>query len=301
MRILVTGATGFIGKHAVAGFTAAGHQVWSISRSPAGPPGVVEHLQHDLGEPLPPGRVPAIDAVVHLAGHGSVDAAIADPAAAVRQNAQTTLHVLEVARHSNASFILASSQRIYRPRRRALPEGAAKQPIEPYGYTKLVAELYVEMAGRVYGVPGTVLRMFSVYGPGQLIAGGQSGVVAIFATRALAGDELVVMSRHPKDFVEVSDVVQALTLALARPATPARAYNIGAGRATSLTALARAVRAATGSTSPIVERIGDEGPGGLVADIRRAQAELGFEPRVGLEEGLHRYVKWIRSSRTHSP
>jgi len=88
-----------------------------------------------------------------------------------------------------------------------------------------------------------------------------------------------------------------MLLALERPATPARAYNIGAGRATSLTSLARAVRKATGSQSAIVERIVDQGPTGLVADIRRARAELGYEPRVSLSEGLQRYVTWLRSSR----
>ncbi len=299
MDILVTGGTGFIGRHAVTAFAAAGHRVWSLARASAGPAGAVGHIQHDLCEPLAPERVPPVAAIVHLAGHGDVDAAMADPVGAVLQNAQTTLHALQLARHYGASFQLASSQRVYRPRPRPLAEGALKLPTEPYGYTKLVAELYMEMASRIHSVPGTVLRLFSVYVPGQLIAGGQSGVVAIFASRALAGDELVVMSRARKDFVEVSDAVQAMTLALARPANPARAYNIGAGRPTSLTALARAVRAAAGSTSPIVERLADDDPSGLVADIRRARRELGYEPRISLQEGLHRYVAWLRSARAH--
>lgn len=300
MEILVTGGTGFIGRHAVTGFSAAGHGVWTLSRAPRGPADALGHIQHDLAEPLAPVSVPPVAAVVHLAGYGSVDAAMADPAGALRQNAQTALHALEIARQHEASFMLASSQRIYRPRPRPLSEGAVKLPTEPYGYSKLVAELYVEMASRVYGVAGAVLRLFSVYGPGQLIAGGQSGVVAIFANRALAGAELVVMSRDRKDFVEVSDVVQAMTLALARPASPARAYNIGAGRPTSLAALARAVRSAADSTSPIVERFTHDAPGGLVADIRRARRELGYEPRISLQEGLRRYVAWLRATRAHS-
>jgi dTDP-L-rhamnose 4-epimerase len=164
---------------------------------------------------------------------------------------------------------------------------------------KLAAELYVEMAGRVYGVPGAALRLFSVYGPGQVITGGQSGVVSIFAIRALESAPLIVMSRQRKDFVEVSDVVRAVSLALAKPTTPARAYNIGAGRATSVTALAHAVRDAVGSRSAIIADYQDESPNGLVADIHRARLELGYEPQVSLEEGLHRYVQWLRSTRAH--
>jgi nucleoside-diphosphate-sugar epimerase len=142
--------------------------------------------------------------------------------------------------------------------------------------------------------------MFSVYGPGQLISGGQSGVVAIFAGRALAGEPLVVMSRARKDFVEVTDVIQAVRLALANPSTPSRAYNIGAGRGTSVIALARAVRAACASGSPILEDYQDESTAGLVADIGRARLELGYEPRIQLREGLYRYVEWLRSARAHS-
>jgi UDP-glucose 4-epimerase len=299
VRILVTGATGFIGRHVVDALAGEGHEIVSLSRAPAGPTAALAHIRHDLSQPLDPRALGAIEAVIHLAGHGSVDAAVADPAAAALQNAQTTMQAVQLARHHGARFILASSQRIYRPRLGALRETSARSPTEPYGYTKLVAELYVEMAGRVYGVPGAVLRMFSVYGPGQVITGGQSGVVAIFASSALAGAPLIVMSRQRKDFVEVSDVVQAVGLAHSRPSTPARAYNIGAGRATSVIALARAVRNATASQSPIVEDYRDESPHGLVADIRRARLELGYEPQISLEEGLRRYVRWLRSTRAH--
>jgi UDP-glucose 4-epimerase len=299
MRILVTGATGFIGRHLVADL-APEHEVVSLARSAKGPPGASAHLPHDLTQQLDPSRAGPLDAVIHLAGHGNVDDALRDPATAALLNAQTTANAVQLARMSNAPLVLASSQRVYRPRRRSLNESATKLPTEPYGYAKLAAELYVQMAGRVYGLPGVVLRMFSVYGPGQLVTGGQSGVLAIFSYRALEGTPLVVMSRGRKDFVEVADTVQAMRLALARPATPARAYNIGAGRGTSLIALARAVRAACRSQSPIVTDYAGDTSDGQVADIRRARQELGYEPKVTLAEGLNRYVEWLRSTRAGS-
>src|SRR5687767_2577519 len=199
MRILVTGATGFIGRHLVAELVRE-HDVISLSRSAAGPPGVFRHVSHDLSRPLDASLAGPMDAVIHLAGHGNTEDALRDPAAAVLQNAQTTANAVQLARTPGAPLILASSQRVYRPRARALQESATKLPSEPYGYAKLAAELYVEMAGRVYGLPGVILRLFSVYGPGQLVTGGQSGVLAIFSYQALQDAPLVVMSRGRKDF-----------------------------------------------------------------------------------------------------
>jgi nucleoside-diphosphate-sugar epimerase len=153
------------------------------------------------------------------------------------------------------------------------------------------------MAARLFAVPATILRLFSVYGPGQVVGAGQSGVVAILGQRAVAGRPMVVLSHQQKDFVEVSDAVDALERAMAHASTPARTYNIGAGRPVRVLELARALNEVAASASPIVEDYSESDPGALVADIGRARAELGYEPRITLEEGLHRYVDWLRSAR----
>ena len=299
MRILVTGGTGFMGTHTVRALADAGHEVLTASRARSGPPGAASHVRHDFSQPDPFPDVGRLDAIVHLAGNASALAARADPAAVARTNTQGTLVALEVARRSDAVFLLASTQRIYQtgPRRRV--EDAPKIPTEPYGYTKLAAELFVEMAGRVFGMRGAVLRFFSVYGPGQLIPVGDSGVVAIFGQQALAGKPLMVMSHQRKDFVDVADSVDAIQLALQRASSPPRAYNIATGVPTSVLDLARAIVQIAGSSSEIVEDYSQGDPGGLVADIRRARRELGYQPRVGLEEGLDRYVRWLRAAGAH--
>jgi nucleoside-diphosphate-sugar epimerase len=215
-------------------------------------------------------------------------------------NSQGTLRALEVAARSRAIFVLASSQRVYQTSPKPINEEAATAPPDPYGYTKLAAELYVSMAGRLFDVPGAILRFFSVYGAGQIIEGGVSGVVAILGQRAIEGKPLFVMSHQQKDFVDVSDAVAAIRLAIARPSSPPRAYNIATGVPTTVFELARAIREAAGSRSEIVEDYREGDPGALVADIGRARSELGFEPRIPLKEGLRRYVDWLVSTRAHS-
>lgn len=299
MRILVTGATGFIGRHAVRALAADGNEVVSLARGPSGPPEASLHISHDLSSAAPLPVAAPVDAIVHLAGEGNVEEARGDPSTIAEVNAQGTVRALQVARNTGAAFILASSQRVYQPGPAPLGEEAPTQPLDPYGYTKLVAELYVQMAGRLFGVRGIILRFFSVYGPGQVITSGTSGVVAIFGQRALADAPLVVMSRQRKDFVEVSDAVQAIQTALERATAPPRPYNIGTGRPTTVLQLAKAVRQAAQSASPIIEDYAEGDPGGLVANIDLARAELGYQPRITLKEGLRRYVDWLRATGPH--
>ena len=299
MRVLVTGATGFIGPHAVAALVEDGHEVVSSSRAPGGPTGAARHVAHDFASAAPFPEVGRLDAVVHLAGDGDVRSAASDPAGITQINAQGTLHAVQVARRAEAMFVLASTQRVYRPRPDPLDEDAPKEPTEPYGYSKLAAELYVEMAGRLFDVPGAILRFFTVYGPGQVITSGTSGVVAILGQRAVAGQPLLVLSPQRKDFVDVSDAARAILLALQHPSAPARPYNIASGGPTSVLELARAIRQAAGCESEIVEDYSEGNPGDLIADVGRAKRDLGWEPRVRLEEGLRRYVDWLRAPGPH--
>ncbi len=293
MRVLLTGANGFIGRHLAQELAQAGHEVISCSRSPAGPEHTVGHIQHDFAssEPLP--DVGPLDAVIHLAAASSVIEAQEDPARVFRVNVQGTLDAILYAQERNARFVLASSQRVYHMALLPLQEEVLKRPVDLYGYTKLAAELYVEMAARLQGLAAVILRPFAVYGPGQLIVRGNSGVVSILAQRALAHQEMRITNRFPKDFVNVTDVAGAFVRALDVCQAPARAYNIGTGRPTTILDLAQVLTRITGSRSSIVEDYSQNEPGGLVANTERARRELGFEAQVGLEEGLHTYVKWL--------
>lgn len=294
MRVLVTGASGFIGRHLVKTLAAEGHTLVTASRSDGS--ASEEHVRYDFASAEPFPEIAPVDAVVHLAAHSSAsDGLPADEIA--RVNVQGTLTALLVARRSHARFVLASSQRVYRPGSQAISEGGPTEPIDVYGYTKLAAELYTQMTARLFDVPATIPRFFSVYGPGQVVTQGTSGVVSILAQRALAGAPMVVMTRQPKDFVEVSDAVRGIILCLSACRVPSPAYNIATGVPTSVLTLAREIHTWTGSTSPITEDYSIDEPGGLVADIERARQELGYEPKIGLAEGLCNYVNWLRTTR----
>ncbi len=295
MRVLVTGASGLIGRHTLSVLRERNMTITTFQRS-APPTSDADHVMGDVRSDRAALCQAAQDcqAIVHLAGRGDVAESRRDPVGYGELNASGTLHALEAARHAGAAFVLASTQRVYPLQPEPCHEDAALHPDSPYGYAKWVAELWCRMASEHFGVPTTVLRFFSVYGPGQQPNGG-SGVVTIFARAALADQPLVVQSSGKRDFTDAHDAARAICLAIERPPPRKhRVYNIATGRATTFRELAQELVAITRSRSAIEERI-DEPPGrDLIADITRARTELAFEPCVPLRAGLERYVQWLR-------
>src|SRR5215212_4296792 len=177
MRLLLTGGSGFIGRHLIAA-VARDWEVRTLHRGCA-LPDVPDHARVDVvRDPILP-WMDGVEAVVHLAGLGNVAASQNDPLGYNLVNAVGTLRVLEAARLRGASVIFASSQHVFRPITGRLRETSPPRPQNVYGASKLIAERWCEMYGQVYGVRSRVLRLFSVYGPGQ-IGQGKSGVVTIF-------------------------------------------------------------------------------------------------------------------------
>jgi UDP-glucose 4-epimerase len=290
--VLVTGGTGFIGRYVVADLLAHGHEVTSLARSAAPPSWPARHLPLDVLSPDARAAAAAVDAVVHLAGLPDVAYSLQEPYTSSLVNAAGTLNVLEGARASGARVVLASTQRVYARSAAPLPEDAPLAADNPYAISKRVAEEWLGMYHALYGVPTVALRGFSIYGPGQLVRGGSSGVLSILAQRARAGLPLDIDSPALRDFVYVQDAATAVRLALTLPRAVGNVYNVGCGVATPLVDLAALVRAATGSQSPIRPPPPGE-PTGYVADLTRARADLGFMPTISLEEGLRRYVAWL--------
>jgi UDP-glucose 4-epimerase len=296
MKVLVTGGTGFIGRHVVADLLARGHAVTSLARSAAPDGWPCSHLQADVLGPDAREAAAAAEAIVHLAGLPDVGYSLVEPYTSSLVNAAGTLNVLEGARTSGARVVLASTQRVYQRSAHPLAEDAPLADDNPYAISKRVAEQWLDMYRRLYDVPGVVLRGFSIYGPGQVVTGGSSGVLSIFVQRARAGQPLVIDSPALRDFVEVTDAATLVRLALTHSRAVGGVYNVGSGVATPLRDLAEQVCAATGSHSRIEGPPPGE-PSGYVADLTRARTELGYEPTIALAEGLQRYVVWLQDTR----
>lgn len=298
MKVVVTGGTGFIGRALAPALVEAGHEVTVLARRAGAVPAGARALAADVADRAVIPLLAGAEAIVHLAGRSDASASHADPVGYTSVNALGTLNVLEAARQFGAGVIFASSQRVYEPWRGPLDEETTPlRPNTAYGYSKVIAENCVQLYARIFDVPTITYRLFSVYGPGQRAGAGLSGVVAIFAERALAGRELVVHHRHQRDFVYISDAVNAFQRAVASlhdPRVRGRVYNIGSGQGTSFDQLAQLVVARSGATAPIREMESNEPVEEVYTSIERARRDLGFEPTIGLVEGLDRYLDWLR-------
>jgi UDP-glucose 4-epimerase len=297
MTVLVTGASGLIGRHTVAHLLARGESVRTFQRS-APLSDEVEHVRGDICTDRTElcAAASGCRAVVHLAGRGDVAESHRDPAGYAQLNATGALHAVEAARAAAAIFVLASSQRVYRLQPEACREDTPPAPDSPYGFAKWVAELWCRMASEQFGVTTRVLRFFSVYGPGQQPNGG-SGVVTIFLRAALAGEPLIVQSAGQRDFTDARDVARGVGLAIDAPNDGShRVYNVATGVGTTFKDLAILVGQLSGSRSRIEERVVEPPGKNLVADITRARTELGFAPCVGLRQGIEEYMRWLRNS-----
>jgi dTDP-L-rhamnose 4-epimerase len=184
----------------------------------------------------------------------------------------------------------------------ATPEEKPLQPTSIYAITKRDHEEMFLAVGAAYGIPVVALRYFNVYGPRQALSNPYTGVVAIFCSRLLNRKRPLIYEdgRQTRDFVHVSDVVQANLLALASDAANGRVYNVGTGRATSVLQVAETLAELLDSGEP-PELLGKYRAGDIrhcVADISRIQRELGYRPRVAFADGLRELLGWLR---TQSP
>jgi dTDP-L-rhamnose 4-epimerase len=177
------------------------------------------------------------------------------------------------------------------------PESHEPRPSSVYALTKLDQERLCLIVGEAYGIPTVALRLFNVYGPGQALSNPYTGVVAIFSSRIRAGRPPMVYEdgNQLRDFVSVHDVVRAIRLALASDAADGRVLNVASGRTVSVAGLARVLLRLYGREGELEPEVSGRFRQG---DIRHCFADisavrgLGYEPRVGLEEGLGELAEW---------
>ena len=291
MRVLVTGATGFVGHHLVDHLAAAGDEV-VISEAEITDPEVLEADFCDGG----------LDAVYHLAAQADVHASFADPAGTVRVNVEGTLNVLDAAHRSGARrVVVVSSADVYgRVDPSSLPVGetAPLRPVTPYGASKAAAEMLCVQAGMGRGLDVIRARAFNHLGPGQSDRFIASALASRIAANERTGAEVVSVGnlQTRRDFTDVRDVVRAYRLLAARGAS-GEAYNVCRGVSFDIGELAEALIAR--ASHPMRLAADDELLRPVdVPEIRGDPGKLhdttGWRPEVPLEQTLDDLLDYWR-------
>ena len=310
MRALVTGGAGFIGSHIAERLVGEGHEVRIIDNLSsghrenfAGFADKVEFVEGDIRDlGLLERLTQGCDWVFHQAAVVSVPYSVEHPQETHDVNIQGTLNVLLAARKNKVKRVMFACSAATYGEDPELPkrETMAPQPCSPYGVEKITGEYYLGVFNQLYEVETVSLRYFNVFGPRQDPRSPYSGVISIFVDRTLTDKTPLVFGdgEQYRDFVYVGNVVDANMLAATVPEAAGRCYNVGCGEKTSLNDLLRTLGKLAGKqlradyTDP---RAGDIRES--VADISRIEAELGYAPKVGVEEGLRHLLDYERAKR----
>ncbi|MBI4400190.1 MAG: NAD-dependent epimerase/dehydratase family protein [Nitrospirae bacterium] len=183
------------------------------------------------------------------------------------------------------------------------PEGKPLAPTSIYALTKRDQEEMCLCVGQAYGIPSVALRFFNVYGERQALSNPYTGVAAIFSSRLLNDQPPLIYEdgRQSRDFIHVSDIVQATLLAMRRPEADYQVFNVGTGRATTVAEVAEVLAASLGKK--IVPQFLQSFRAGdirhCVADITKISKTLGFQPKISFADGMGRLSAWIRNQRPH--
>jgi UDP-N-acetylglucosamine/UDP-N-acetyl-alpha-D-glucosaminouronate 4-epimerase len=311
MRYVVTGGAGFIGSNTVDELVRRGHSVVVLDDLSAGKEDNLAEVRNKIT--FIKGSITDIevvrkamheaDYVLHLAARTSVPRSVKDPIESNRVNIDGTLNVLVGARDAKVKRIVFAASSSAYGETPTLPkvEMMRPMPISPYGITKFVGELYLQVFGRCYGLENVALRYFNVFGPRQDPGSPYSGVLAKFCTAYLEETQPVIFGdgEQTRDFTYVENAVQANLLACEAPNVSGKVFNVGVGGRVSLNQVTKALANISGNTLEVRHEPPREGDiRDSQADITQARELLGYDPQVDFEEGIRRTFEWYRSSQT---
>jgi nucleoside-diphosphate-sugar epimerase len=242
-----------------------------------------------------------VDFVLHQAAIPSVPKSVTDPLGSNRANIDGTVNVLVAARDAKVKRVIYAASSSAYGDTPTLPKHEAMKPdpISPYAVAKLASEQYMIAFYRCYQLETVALRYFNIFGPRQDPSSPYSGVLAKFITQMLRGEQPTIFGdgEQSRDFTYIDNAVEANLLACKAPAAKAagQVFNVATGRRITLNETFNALQALTsykGQPNYGPERGGDIKHS--LADISKAEANLGYKPKVDFEEGLWRTVEWYR-------
>jgi UDP-glucose 4-epimerase len=311
MKLLVTGAAGFIGSNLVDRLLADGHEVVAVDDLSSGRMRNLEAAR-DSGRPYRFAQLDittmefvdfvadaAPEVIFHLAAQVDVRVSVADPWLDARQNIIGTIGVCEGARRAGVRKVIFTSSggTIYgSPEVLPADESSPVNPLSPYAVSKVSGELYVAAFHDMYGVDWTSLALGNVFGPRQ-DPHGEAGVVAIFGTAMLERRPTKIFGdgTSTRDYVYVDDVVEAFVRAAS--GGEGRRFNIGTGIQTSVLDLHHVVAVAAGALDEPAFAPPRTGELQAIAlDASAAREVLGWAPQVDLDTGVARTVDWLRTT-----
>ena len=306
---LITGGAGFIGSHLAQALVERGDRVrvldnfeTGLKKNLAPVADAIELREVDLTDAdAVRSACEGIDYVLHEGALPSVPRSVKEPRPSHETNIGGTFNVLEGARLAGVKRVVYAASSSAYGNQPGFPrvETMSPQPLSPYAVQKLTGELYMQAYWRVYGLETVCLRYFNIFGARQVPDSPYSGVMARFILQMMRGERPTIFGdgEQGRDFTHVDNVVSANLLAVEAPATFAagRVFNVACGQRHTLNETYGLLATLLDFAHPPIygpEREGDVRDS--LADISAAQEALGYEPRVGFEEGLRRTVAWYR-------
>jgi UDP-glucose 4-epimerase len=314
MNILITGGLGFIGSNLARRLVREGHQVTlldSLIPEYGGNLANIAYIQGQVRINISDVRDPfatrellkGIDVVFNLAGQTSHADSMTDPFTDLDINAKAQLALLEAVRKvcPEAVVVFASTRQIYgRPQYLPVDELHPIRPVDVNGVNKVAGEQFHLLYHDVYGIRTTALRLTNTYGPGMRVRDARQTFLGIWIRNLLQGQPILVFGdgKQLRDFNYVDDVVDALIRAAATPTCYGRAFNLGSPEVVDLATLAQSLcgleTEATWHLVPFPPERKVIDIGDYYSNHSYATELLGWQPTVGLEEGLRRTVEYYR-------
>lgn len=311
MKVLVTGGAGFIGSNLCARLLEEGHTVLCVDNLLTGSIENIASLQdnpdfcfleHDVTQPFDW----EAEAIFHLASPASPVGYMEHPIETILVNSQGTYQMLELARRRNAHFLISSTSEIYGdPLVHPQSENYwgnvnSIGPRACYDESKRLGETLTMEYYRQYQANVRIVRIFNTYGPNSQIDDGR--MIPNFITQSLKNEPLTIYGDGTKtrSICYVSDLVDGLLLAMFRSGTTGEVFNLGNPEEHTVLEFAQTIIRLCGSSSTIVyedSRIDD--PERRRPNISKARQLLGWDLKVGMEEGLQRTIQWFSSQRPH--
>ena len=309
--VLVTGGAGFVGSHIAAGMAARGARVRVIDDLSTGHlenleeiGGDIDFVRGSLNDDETLGRaLEGVELVFHEAAIPSVPRSVENPRETHRACAEATFSLLLAARDRGVRRVVYAASSSAYGDQPTLPkvETMPPDPLSPYAAAKLIGEYYCQVFTRTYKLETVALRYFNVFGPRQDPSSTYSGVISRFIAALSTGDTPIIYGdgEQSRDFTYVANVVDANLRAAETTRGVGQIINVANGERVSLNELLEKLKQIMSRTDVQAEyrdaRVGDVKHS--LADITRAREFLGYEPQVGLEEGLRHTMDWWKQSR----